>query len=402
MIKQLKVIFVFLFLIVNNSYSQERTNKEITLILKKGEGIKEKILYEEPFQFNKISLKKAVSLKNKVKGIELNAIEMALLANFDDVILSAAFPKGYFVTQNKKIGFYDFNGNLIVPPTNGYPRLVAGTGVIYFGDTMPCSGWGLYIKNALGKARRAYAGDFIVVIDKETLIPRIPFASYEGIHFTMNGVNTVYYVNKMVNDKMKWGVIDKHGNVLVPCEYNFVGLEKNKYYGDNTKVMDEEMAALNKILRRRQANSGHELEKTLKAICNVAKSIGKGIIDLNDFMVENGIYDAINSYAGSSGASLRNAGVTGITSVSSYSSSKQSSIINDNDANVRWMQNNYQSQKMVYGNYESQLSKMKANYPNNYNDSQRTDIQRKMKRVREIIVEHGGTCNVSPMESWKP
>lgn len=70
--------------------------------------------------------------------------------------------------------------------------------------------------------------------------------------------------------------------------------------------------------------------------------------------------------------------------------------------NVLWMKGNYQSQKMVYSNYESQLSKMKTSYPDGYSDTQRVDIQSKMKKVRETILNHGGTCNASPMETWKP
>lgn len=73
----------------------------------------------------------------------------------------------------------------------------------------------------------------------------------------------------------------------------------------------------------------------------------------------------------------------------------------NSDKDVRWMQANYQSQKMVYSNYESQLVKMKT-YPEKYNDSQRRDIQAKMKKVRETIINHGGTCAQSQWEIWQP
>lgn len=71
------------------------------------------------------------------------------------------------------------------------------------------------------------------------------------------------------------------------------------------------------------------------------------------------------------------------------------------DRDVRWMQANYQSQKRTYSNYESQLIDMKT-YPEKYNDSQRRQIQSNMKRIRETIISHGGTCSKSSMETWRP
>ena len=71
------------------------------------------------------------------------------------------------------------------------------------------------------------------------------------------------------------------------------------------------------------------------------------------------------------------------------------------DRDVRWMQANYQAQKRTYSNYESQLIQMKT-YPEKYNDSQRRQIQSKMKQIRETIISHGGTCSKSSMETWRP
>lgn len=85
------------------------------------------------------------------------------------------------------------------------------------------------------------------------------------------------------------------------------------------------------------------------------------------------------------------------------SSSNRNNSSNDtnSDRNAKWMAANYQSQKAVYSNYESQLIKMNANM-DSYNESQRKDIQAKMKNVRETIVSHGGTCPKSSWETWTP
>lgn len=80
---------------------------------------------------------------------------------------------------------------------------------------------------------------------------------------------------------------------------------------------------------------------------------------------------------------------------------KQARTNSDSDRDVKWMQGNYQTQKRIYGNYETQLINMKT-YPEKYSDSQRRDIQTKMKKIRETIISHGGTCAQSQWETWKP
>lgn len=71
----------------------------------------------------------------------------------------------------------------------------------------------------------------------------------------------------------------------------------------------------------------------------------------------------------------------------------------DSDRDAKWMTANYQTQKAVYSNYESQLINM-STYPSKYNESQKKDIQAKMKKIRETIVSHGGTCQKSKWETW--
>jgi len=71
----------------------------------------------------------------------------------------------------------------------------------------------------------------------------------------------------------------------------------------------------------------------------------------------------------------------------------------DSDRDGKWLTANYSSQKYVYSNYESQLIKMSTN-PSYYNETQKKDIQAKMKKIRETIVSHGGTCTKSQWETW--
>lgn len=71
------------------------------------------------------------------------------------------------------------------------------------------------------------------------------------------------------------------------------------------------------------------------------------------------------------------------------------------DRNSKWMTGNYSTMKNTYSNYETQLIKMNT-YPSQYNDSQRKDIQSKMRKIRQTITSHGGTCAKSQWEDWQP
>ncbi len=87
---------------------------------------------------------------------------------------------------------------------------------------------------------------------------------------------------------------------------------------------------------------------------------------------------------------------------SSSTSGKVSQVTNSpSDRDVKWMQSNYQTMKRTYGGYESQIIDMKT-YPDKYNDSRRRDIQASMKKIRETILSHGGTCAQSQWETWRP
>lgn len=91
-------------------------------------------------------------------------------------------------------------------------------------------------------------------------------------------------------------------------------------------------------------------------------------------------------------------------SLGTYSSSKKSSASNaTSDRDATWMRGNYQSQKAVYSNYETQIIKAKNDPDNNQHTIKNLkNIQRKMKQIRETIVSHGGTCSQSQWETWQP
>ncbi|WP_163216611.1 hypothetical protein [Bacteroides sp. 224] len=97
-----------------------------------------------------------------------------------------------------------------------------------------------------------------------------------------------------------------------------------------------------------------------------------------------------------------NSGITSSSTIqNSYSESSKDAKKTDLDRNAKWMRDNYQIQKKVYSDGETLLIKMKT-YPETYNNSLRIDTQTRMKKVRETIISHGGTCVQSEWETWKP
>lgn len=387
--------------------AQIRDAKDINKMIKKGVINEKAVLIEyRGAVWNKHLVTKEISLRNPIKGYELNSIEKALLENYDDVLISGYFPNAYFVILDNLIGIYSLKGDCVIPPIPGYPRHLSGTKRIFFGDTMPIDRYDTYISGARGKARRAYAGDFAAVLDFETLEQVIPFGKYDEIHWTMKGLSSYYYVNKYDGVEMKWGVCDKHGKEIVPCEYSYVGLKSGEFVGDNSKKMEDEMAALNVILKRREYNNKHEWQRIGNAVAKVATSIGKAVVTLDENLRESGGYDAINSLASYYGQSNTNNTSNGYNT---YGNNSISSANNANkvDASSSGMtlsdQTNYNSMRNTYMKWADDLQQMKyanGKYQNGFTQSQKSHAQSEMKRIRKTIKQKWGKDVYNSIEDW--
>lgn len=137
----------------------------------------------------------------------------------------------------------------------------------------------------------------------------------------------------------------------------------------------------------RRALSG--VLEILPDITNAAIGVANSIHNLQDGQSHSHQQTANGTSVNNSSSQTRNSNVTNNISYNSV----------DSDRNAKWMTANYQTQKAVYSNYESQLINM-STYPSKYNESQKKDIQAKMKNIRETIVSHGGTCQKSKWETW--
>lgn len=402
------LLLTVLFASAVSVIGQVRSESDIKKMLKKGSACSRVLLYEDNSGWNNMAQSKEVTLKNSIDGFEPNKIEKALLENFDDVRISDGLPYAYFVFAGSCVGLYDLEGNIVVPPIEGYPRTITGTKRLYWGDTMPMTDWNTYITNARGKARRAYAGSFAAVIDKKTLKPVIPFGKYDAIHFTMKGMSTFYYVSKMDSVGLKWGVCDKTGNEIVPCEYNYVGLNNGTFEGDNSKNMEHEMAALNVILKRRQYNKEHRWERIGEAIVNVATAVGDAIVSADEFLRESGTYDAINSLASYYGSSVSNNYSSNQNTSSNNGSSKTSSSSHHPTSDGASMsgidQQNYIELRKTYRKWADDLVAMKnhnGKFQNGYTENEKRHAQEAMKRISNMAKEKWGKeIPYDPIEDW--
>ena len=405
--KKLSTLLFVLFAIAIAVSAQIRTEKDIKKMIKKGVPNKISVILElDKSDIERGALIEEVSLKNPIKGYELNNIEKVLLENYDNVLISGYYPNVYFVIKDNLIGIYNLQGECVIPPIEGRPRHITGTKRIFVGDKMPESRYGTYIMGARGKARRAYAGDFVAVLDYKTLTPIIPLGKYDGIHWTMKGMSSYYYVNKYDEDGIKWGVCDKHGNEIVPCEYKYVGLQSGQFVGDNSKNMEDEMAALNVILKRRQYNSTHKWERIRDAITNVASSLGDAIVSLDNSLSKSGTYDALNSlnaYYGNGGSNLST------QNYNTYDNNAESiSKTNGNTSNTTNLtmsdQVNYNSMRNTYNKWADDLQQMKnanGKYQNGYTANQKKHAQSEMERIRKQAKEKWGKeIPYNSIENW--
>ena len=410
-----KGFLVSMFLVIAMSAAaQVRTQTDIKKMVKNGTECYNTILQDGECRWNNLAAKKEISLNNPIKNYELNEIEKILVTNYDDVRLSEGFLNGYFVVKDSAIGLYDLNGKIIVPPIPGYPRAISGSKSLYFGDSMPIENWNNYIMGARGKARRAYAGSFAVIINKETLKPVIPLGKFDGIHYTFKGWNYYYYVSKLVDGDLKWGVYNKMGEEVVPCQYDFVGLKDGEYYGDNSKVMEDVVAELNPVLARRRYNFDHRLDvigdaiiSTGKAIGQAAVAVGNAIVDADEALRESGTYDALNSLAEYYGDTSIN-----YTSVESSCSNTPQSSTNYSTHNSQVTgttmsaadQQNYNTLRKTYNKWASDLMEMKnanGKYQNGYSQNDKRHAQSEMKRIRNMAKSKWGKdIDYNSLEDW--
>lgn len=269
---------------------QPRNEKEIKKLVKS-------LPANDPVVINETWGKsKDVSLK-KLDTTSLNDIEMDLLDRYADVILFSETPNCYYaVDENGCIGVCDLNGKEVVPPLEGHIRVCAGLHAIFVGDACENDAWSKTVFFVVTTASGTGAGHFQALLDRKTLHPIMPYGKYHDIQLTYKGATSWYYVAKLdETGTLRWGVCDKTGNEVLPCEYlsvrkegRKIGMKINgtsvggKFVGSNDLTMDdvenlvENEIALAQERQRRLANTLNVVGQTMMAAGTVIEQAGAG------------------------------------------------------------------------------------------------------------------------------
>ena len=230
------IVCSFLCVNVNNVVSQTRKSKEITKLVKKAPRT-------EAFQFASFGFGwksvpyDFVSLKD-LSPSDLNETEKGLVNSFSDVAFCFKDSKVhccYWVKDaDGKIGLIKFDGSVLVPPLKG--NILQGTHpdrVVVGEETIKPSNWLEEYHSRLTTFSGRGLGHFAAVVDdikdEKKIRATIPAGKYDDIMIGIKGSKTYYFVARLIDSEMKWGVVDKNDKEVMPIEAK--GIYKKKGAG---------------------------------------------------------------------------------------------------------------------------------------------------------------------------
>ena len=159
------------------------------------------------------------------------------------------------------------------------------------------------------------------------------------------------------------------------------------YYRIATIISPDYQLAINNLNRVKSNRNSRRWDSAI----NNLSAVGQSLKSLGNSMQDN--YGTGQSYQN-----------FGNNEYFSSTNEEKSSKTSSKDSKTQPKKNNSQllmSYDRSYGNYESQLAKMKSS--GNYQVSEVKDIQRKMKEIREKYNKASGrTRSISPYETWNP
>lgn len=320
--RKLSLVILLLFIgTTTNLYAQDRKSKDIPKLVKKAPRT-------EAFQFavtvttdGKQSHYDFVSLKD-IDQQKLTDIEKKLLETFADVAF--CFNGGkvhccYWVKDAEgKIGLMKLDGSILVPPLKG--NIFHGTlpsRVVVGEQTVKPENWASEFCNRVMKHTGRGLGHFDAVVDdirdEKKIRATIPAGKYDDIMIGLKGSHTYYFVAKLIDGEMKWGVVDKNDEEVMPIQAK--GIYKKKgaaswLYGNvggkwvasetmdmsqiENMVRNEEMMA---ELRRQQ------LAETLTALGNTLQQTAVAVEQIQQ-RTGGSESDAISGGSGSGGGTL--------------------------------------------------------------------------------------------------
>lgn len=216
-----------------NLQAQDRKSKDVPKLVKKTPRT-------EAFQFASFGFgwksvpHDFVSLKD-IAPEQLNDTEKKLLDIFSDVAFCFNGNKVhccYWVKDaDKKIGLIKFDGSVLVPPLKG--NILQGTHpdrVIIGEQTVNPTDWIKEYHSRVTTFSGRGLGHFNAVVDdikdEKKIRATIPAGKYDDIMLGIKGTKTYYFVAKLIDGEMKWGVVDKNDKEVMPIQAK--GIYKKK------------------------------------------------------------------------------------------------------------------------------------------------------------------------------
>lgn len=233
-ILSLSLFILLLFCFTTNCiYAQVRASKEVPKLVKKASRT-------EAFQFASFGFGwksvpyEFVSLKDLDK-LALTDTEKNLLNTFADVAFCFKGSKVhccYWVKDaDGRVGLVKFDGSILVPPVKG--NILQGTHpdrVVIGEETVNPNAWLEEYHSRLTTFSGRGLGHFAAVVDdikdEKKIRATIPAGKYDDIMIGIKGSHTYYFVAKIIDGEMKWGVVDKNDEEVMPIEAK--GIYKKK------------------------------------------------------------------------------------------------------------------------------------------------------------------------------
>ena len=312
------LVFALSFLMATVSNGQIRKSKEISKLVKKAPRT-------EAFQFASFGFGwksvpyDFVSLKD-IPQEQLNDIEKGLLNTFSDVAF--CFNGGkihccYWVKDaDGKIGLVKFDGSILVPPLKG--NVLQGTHpdrVVVGEETVNPNNWLEEYHSRLTTFSGRGLGHFAAVVDgikdEKKIRATIPVGKYDDIMIGIKGSHTYYFVARLIDGEMKWGVVDKNDKEVMPIEAKgiykkkgaaqwLIGNVGGKWVASETMDMSE----IDNMVRNEEMMAEQRRQQLAETLTALGNTLQQAAVTVEQIQQRTGEGDSYGASGSSGGGTL--------------------------------------------------------------------------------------------------
>lgn len=254
---------------------------------------------------------------SEIEEDKLNDTEKSLKTKYKNVAF--CFKGGdvhcaYWVKDSTdKVGLVKFNGEILVPPVRGNICQIWGD-KIAVGETEYDNqeNWLNNIEMGIKNINGIAIGHFCAVVDKiksNDVYATIPVGTYDDIMVTFKGTRPDFFVAKIINNEMRWGVTKHDGRLYIPIEYKGIykaetkkvakiltGVGGSKWIGSN----DMDMEGVKLMVENKQAMA----EQRKMELAEIFNSLGETLIAASDVVSQIESTGDNGTVGGGDGSSL--------------------------------------------------------------------------------------------------